>query len=165
MVAEALRKTLGTAGMIYVVIIGALTFGAFVSATDFAAFISDIVAQTPGGALGAILLMAVVLLVIGTFLDGMGTMLLTTPIFLPIIEAHGLSPIWFGIFLTRTMEIGLIHPPVGMNLYVIHGIARDISVMTIFRGVIPFLVADFIHIGLLIAFPAIAMWLPTVLGS
>jgi tripartite ATP-independent transporter DctM subunit len=165
MLADALRQTLRTTGMIYVVIIGALTFSAFVNITDFATFISHLVDRTPGGAIGAVLVMALVLLVVGTFLDGMGTMLLTTPIFLPIIQHYGLSPIWFGIFLTRTMEIGLIHPPVGMNLYVIHGIARDISVMSIFRGVIPFLIADFVHLGLLIAFPIIVMWLPTVLGA
>ena len=164
MLAEAFRQTLRTSGMIYVVIIGALVFSAFVSATDFSGLISSLVDKTPGGALGAILVMALTLLLIGTFLDGMGTMLLTTPIFLPIIESHGLSPIWFGIFLVRTMEIGLIHPPVGMNLYVIHGIARDISVMTIFKGVIPFLLADLLHLTVLILFPVVVLWLPSMMG-
>ncbi len=164
MLADAFRQTMKTSGMIYLVIIGALVFSAFVSATDFAEFISGVVDMAPGGAMGAIIVMAIVLLLIGTFLDGMGTMLLTTPIFLPIIESHGLSPVWFGIFLVRTMEIGLIHPPVGMNLYVIHGIARDISVMTIFRGVIPFLLADLLHLALLIAFPIIVLWLPNAMG-
>ncbi len=165
MLLEALTKTLQTAGMIYLVIIGALIFSAFVSATGFATYISHLVDAAPGGALGAVLLMTVVLLLLGTFIDGMGIMLLVTPIFLPIVQSHGLSPIWFGIFLVRTMEIGLIHPPVGMNIYVIHGIAKDIGVMTIFRGVIPFLLSDLVHLGLLIAFPMIALWLPQLLGA
>ncbi|HEV7692246.1 MAG TPA: TRAP transporter large permease [Hyphomonadaceae bacterium] len=165
MLIDALMKTLQTAGMIYLVIIGALVFSAFVSATDFAAFVSRLVDALPGGALGAVIGMAVILLVLGTFIDGMGIMLLTTPIFLPVIESHGLSPVWFGIFLVRTMEIGLVHPPVGMNIYVIHGIARDVSVMKIFSGVLPFLAADFIHLALLIAFPIIALWLPQILGA
>jgi TRAP-type C4-dicarboxylate transport system permease large subunit len=91
-------------------------------------------------------------------------MLLTTPIFLPITSELGMSPIWFGIFLVRTMEIGFIHPPLGLNVYVIQGIARDIPLPTIFRGIVPFLLADFLHLGLLIAFPALALWLPGVLG-
>ena len=165
MLVEALTKTLQTAGMIYLVIIGALIFSAFVSATGFATYISHMVDAAPGGALGAVLLMTGVLLLLGTFIDGMGIMLLVTPIFLPIVQSHGLSPIWFGIFLVRTMEIGLIHPPVGMNIYVIHGIAKDIGVMTIFRGVIPFLLSDLVHLGLLIAFPMIALWLPQLLGA
>jgi TRAP-type C4-dicarboxylate transport system permease large subunit len=72
----------------------------------------------------------------------------------------GLSPIWFGIFLVRATEIGFIHPPMGMNLYVIQGVARDVSLGQIFRGVLPFLGADFVHLLLIILFPAIALALP-----
>jgi TRAP-type C4-dicarboxylate transport system permease large subunit len=114
---------------------------------------------------GAILAMTAVLLVLGMFLDGMGIMLLTTPIFLPVIQEYGLSPIWFGIFLVRTIEMGFLTPPVGMNVYVIHGIARDIGVGTIFRGVAPFFVADLFHLAMLVAFPAVTLWLPSVLGG
>jgi TRAP-type C4-dicarboxylate transport system permease large subunit len=113
----------------------------------------------------AVLAMALALLVLGSFLDGMALMLLATPIFLPITNSLGLSPIWFGIFLVRTMEIGFVHPPVGMNVYVIHGLARDIPLTTIFRGIVPFLVTDFVHLGVLIAFPAMALWLPQLLGA
>lgn len=156
----SLRETLRTAGMIYLVIIGALIFSAFVSATEFGAFVADWVAGWPGGVFGAILGMTIILLVLGMFLDGMGIMLLTTPVFLPIIESYGLSAIWFGIFLVRTIEIGFLTPPVGMNAYVIHGIAKDIPLATVFKGIGPFFVSDLIHLGLLIAFPALALWLP-----
>jgi C4-dicarboxylate transporter, DctM subunit len=165
MLREAVRETLRTSGMLYLVIIGALIFSAFVSATDFAAAISSWISAVPGGAFGAILAMALILLALGMFLDGMGIMLLTTPIFLPIIEQYNLSPIWFGIFLVRTIEMGFLTPPVGMNVYVIHGIARDVPVGTIFRGVMPFFLSDLVHLALLIAFPMITLWLPSVLGS
>ena len=92
-------------------------------------------------------------------------MLLTTPIFLPIAVDLGFSPIWFGIFLVRTMEIGFVHPPLGLNVYVIQAMAKDIPLATIFRGIIPFLVADFLHLGLLIAVPALTLWLPSVTGA
>ena len=104
------------------------------------------------------------LLLLGSVLDGLALMLLTTPILLPITTAAGMSPIWFGIFLVRAMEIGFVHPPLGMNLYVIQGVAKDVSIQRIFRGVLPFLVSDFIHLGLLILFPAIVLWLPKVLA-
>ena len=166
MLREAIRETLRTSGMLYLVIIGALVFSAFVSATDFATLISSWIGDIPGGMYSAIIAMTVVLLMLGMFLDGMGIMLLTTPIFLPIVEQYGLSPIWFGIFLVRTVEMGFLTPPVGMNVYVIHGIARDIPVGTIFRGVVAVLHLATLSIWrVLIAFPALTLWLPSVLGG
>jgi C4-dicarboxylate transporter DctM subunit len=162
--AEALRQTLQTAGMIYAVIIGAQVFSAFVSVSGMPGAVSRFVAELDAGPLVAVAVMAAVLLVLGSFLDGMALMLLTTPIFLPIALGLGLSPIWFGIFLVRTMEIGFVHPPVGMNVYVIHGLARDIPLRTIFRGVLPFLGMDFLHLSVLIVEPRLALWLPGVLG-
>ena len=160
----ALRDTLKTTGMIYVVIIGALIFATFVSMSGLADAMSGWVTSLHSNPLVAVLAMALALLVLGSFLDGMALMLLTTPIFLPIVQHLGLSPIWFGIFLVRTMEIGFVHPPVGMNVYVIHGIAKDIPLTTIFKGIVPFLLTDFLHLGLLIALPALALALPTMLG-
>jgi TRAP-type C4-dicarboxylate transport system permease large subunit len=84
---------------------------------------------------------------------------------LPIISNLGLSPIWFGIFLVRTMEIGFVHPPIGINLYVIQGMASDVPLSRIFKGVLPFLAADFVHLGLLIAVPALALALPEWLAT
>lgn len=162
---EAVGETLRTAGMLYLVIIGALIFSAFVSATDFATLVSSAISATPAGVYGVIFMMVIVLIGLGMFLDGMGTMLLVTPIFLPVAQEYGLSAIWFGIFLVRTIEMGFLTPPVGMNVYVIHGIARDIPVGTIFRGVAPFFIADFAHLAMLIAFPMVALWLPTVMGG
>ena len=112
-IAEALRHTLRTAGMIYVVIIGAMVFAGFIAVTGITDTLSGAVSDFHASPLVAIVVMALVLLVLGSFLDGVALMLLTTPIFLPIAQQLGYSPIWFGIFLVRTMEVGFVHPPLG----------------------------------------------------
>ncbi|UVO54385.1 TRAP transporter large permease [Sphingomonas sp. SUN039] len=161
----ALEETLRTSGLIFAVVIGALIFSVFVSVTGLADTIGLWIGGLGLGTLGTVVVIAVVLLLLGSVLDGLALMLLTTPIMLPIIESMGLSPIWFGIFLVRAMEIGFVHPPIGMNLYVIHGIAKDVHLNRIFKGVVPFLGADLFHLALLGIFPAIALWLPKVLAG
>jgi C4-dicarboxylate transporter DctM subunit len=161
---EALRSTLLTSGMIYVVIIGALIFATFVSVTGITDMMAGAVTTFDASPVVAIIVMAAVLLLLGSFLDGVALMLLTTPIFLPIAVQLGYSPIWFGIFLVRTMEIGFVHPPLGLNIYVIQGIAKDLSLGTIFRGIIPFLASDFLHLALIIAVPALTLWLPSIVA-
>jgi TRAP-type C4-dicarboxylate transport system permease large subunit len=90
--------------------------------------------------------------------------LLTIPIVFPIISALGYDPVWFGIIIVMVVELGLITPPIGMNVFIIKGIARDVPLYTIFRGVTPFIVAQIILILILIAFPQIALWLPSTMG-
>ncbi len=162
---HAIRQTLRTSGMIYVVIIGALIFSVFISLTGIAGQVAVLLASVGGNRIVSLLVMAALLLLLGSVLDGLALMLLTTPILLPIIQQMGLSPVWFGIFLVRAMEIGFVHPPIGMNLFVIHGIAKDVSIGRIFRGVIPFLAADFVHLLLLIFVPALVLALPKALGQ
>jgi C4-dicarboxylate transporter DctM subunit len=162
---NTMAETLRTTGMLYVVIIGALIFSVFMSLTGLSDQIAAIMASLPGDRTVAIIVMAAILLLLGSVLDGLALMLLTTPILLPIVHTLGLSPIWFGIFLVRTMEIGFVHPPIGINLYVIQGIAKDVPLSRIFKGVLPFLAADFLHLGMLIAVPALALALPEWLGT
>lgn len=157
---HALQQTLRTTGMIYVVIIGAILFSVFMSVTGLAEQISGFVEQLPGGKWTAIIVITLMLLALGSVLDGLALMLLTTPILLPIVTELGFSALWFGIYLVRTMEIGFIHPPIGINLYVIKSIAKDVSLGRIFKGVVPFLAADLVHLSLLIAMPAMALALP-----
>jgi tripartite ATP-independent transporter DctM subunit len=161
---DSFADTLKTTGMLYVVIVGALIFAVFMSMTGLAAQISSLVHQLHGGPTVAIIVITVLLLVLGSVLDGLALMLLTTPILLPIVTSLGLSPIWFGIYLVRTMEIGFVHPPIGINLYVIQGIAPDVPISRVFKGVLPFLAADFLHLALLIAVPALALALPQALS-
>jgi tripartite ATP-independent transporter DctM subunit len=157
---SALEETLKTSGMIYLVIVGALTFAAFISVTGLTDAIGASIAGLGLGPVGTMLLVAVFLLLVGSVLDGLALMLLTTPILLPLVTDLGLSPIWFGIFLVRAMEIGFVHPPIGMNLYVIQGVAPDVPIGRVFRGVLPFLAADLVHLVLLVLFPVIALGLP-----
>jgi C4-dicarboxylate transporter, DctM subunit len=164
MLKEAFERTLETSGLILLVIIGALIFSVFVSVTGLAGAIGAAIESLNLGDFGTLVLIAVFLLVLGSVLDGLALMLLTTPILLPIVTETGMTAIWFGIFLTRAMEIGFVHPPLGMNLYVIQGIAKDISIQRIFKGVLPFLASDFVHLLLLLLFPATVLWLPELLG-
>ncbi len=157
---EALALTLRTSGMLYVVIIGALIFAAFMSFTGLAEQIAALVYGMNSGPTMTVIAIAVLLLLLGSVLDGLALMLLTAPILLPITTALGISPIWFGIFFVRTMEIGFVHPPIGINLYVMHSIAPDISIGRVFKGVLPFLAADFVHLAMLIAIPGMALALP-----
>jgi C4-dicarboxylate transporter, DctM subunit len=162
---EALAETLRTTGMIYVVIIGALIFSVYMSFTGLADQVAALMAGLGGGQMLAVVAMTLLLLLLGSVLDGLALMLLTTPILLPIVVNLGLSPIWFGIYLVRTMEIGFVHPPIGINLYVIQGIAKDTPLSRIFKGVVPFLAADFVHLCVLIAVPALALALPEWLNK
>jgi tripartite ATP-independent transporter DctM subunit len=161
----ALQDTLKTGGLIYLVIIGALVFAAFISVTGLTEAIGSAIAGLGFGPVGTMLLVALFLLVVGSVLDGLALMLLTTPILLPLVVGLGLSPIWFGIFLVRAMEIGFVHPPIGMNLYVIQGVAPDVPLGRVFKGVLPFLTADLLHLVLLVVFPVIALGLPQWLGN
>jgi TRAP-type C4-dicarboxylate transport system permease large subunit len=100
-------------------------------------------------------------LVLGCLMDAMAMIILTVPIIFPVIVQLGFDPIWFGIIIVMTVELGLIHPPVGMNVFVIKSVVKDVTFMTIFRGVIPFVVTDILRLVILIAFPIIALWLPS----
>ena len=161
----AVRDTASTSGLIFVIIIGALIFAVFMSVTGVATSIGTLIADLDAGRVVTTLVIALFLLVLGSVLDGLALMLLTTPILLPIVTGLGMSPIWFGIFLVRTMEIGFVHPPIGMNLYVIQRIAKDIPLSRIFKGVLPFLAADFVHVLLIILVPAIVLALPHWVGQ
>lgn len=161
---RALEETLKTSGLIYLVIIGALIFAAFIGVTGLTDAIGNAISGLGLGPVGTMLLVALFLLLIGSVLDGLALMLLTTPILLPLVAELGLSPIWFGIFLVRAMEIGFVHPPIGMNLYVIQGVAPDVPLGRVFKGVLPFLAADLVHLVLLVLFPVIALGLTQWVG-
>jgi TRAP-type C4-dicarboxylate transport system permease large subunit len=105
-------------------------------------------------------LIMVMYLILGCLMDAMAMIILTVPIIFPVIVQLGFDPIWFGIIIVMTVELGLIHPPVGMNVFVIKSVVPDVSFTTIFRGVIPFILTDLLRLVILIAFPIIALWLP-----
>jgi TRAP-type C4-dicarboxylate transport system permease large subunit len=90
----------------------------------------------------------------------MAMIILTVPIIFPVVTALGFDPIWFGVIIVMTVELGLIHPPVGMNVFVIKSVVKDVSFTTIFKGVLPFVATDIVRLIVLIGFPIIALWLP-----
>jgi TRAP-type C4-dicarboxylate transport system permease large subunit len=103
-------------------------------------------------------------LVLGCLMDAMAMIILTVPIIFPVVTALGFDPIWFGIIIVMTVELGLIHPPVGMNVFVIKSVVKDVSFTTIFKGVLPFVATDIVRLVILIALPAIALYLPHRMG-
>ncbi|MDP7626199.1 MAG: TRAP transporter large permease subunit, partial [Rhodospirillales bacterium] len=96
--------------------------------------------------------------------DTVAAMLVTMPFIFPLVTGLGYDPIWWGVILVMVMEVGMITPPIGMNVFIIYGAAKDIALKTIFRGILPFFYADLIRITLIILFPILALWLPTLLG-
>lgn len=160
----AIMETLVTTGAIFIIAIGAILLTRFLALSGFTAFIAEVVIEGQVNQLILILGTMAVLLFLGCFLDPIGIMLLTLPVFLPAVEGLHINLIWYGILMTKLLEIGLITPPVGLNIFVIKGIVGDkIPLETIFKGIIWFLVADLICVGLLVAFPQISLYLPSLL--
>jgi C4-dicarboxylate transporter DctM subunit len=102
---------------------------------------------------------------LGLVMEELSMVLLTIPVFFPVITGLGFDPVWFGILIVTIVEIGMISPPVGMNLFVINSLLPDVKLNAIFRGVWPFVMADVVRLGILIAFPAISLWLPSLMRS
>lgn len=153
---EALRTTVS----IFTVLIGALLFGYFLAITQSPQKITSILISLDLGNYGTLLLILAFFLVLGCILDAMAMIILLVPIVFPIITQLGFDPIWFGIIIVMTVELGLITPPVGMNVFVINSIAPDTNLLGIFKGVMPFVLIDLLRLALLIAFPAIVLYLP-----
>ena len=116
------------------------------------------------GSYGVLALIMLMYLVLGCLMDAMAMIILTIPIIFPVIKTLGFDPIWFGVIIVMTVELGLIHPPVGMNVFVIKSVVPDVKFSTIFRGVLPFIVTDLIRLVILIAFPLLATWIPRTMG-
>jgi tripartite ATP-independent transporter DctM subunit len=161
---EALLQATRTTAAVFTVLIGALLFGYFLTITQTPQKLTEFLTALGIGRYGVLALMMVMFLILGSLMDSMAMIILTVPIVFPVITAMGFDPIWFGIIIVMTVELGLIHPPVGMNVFVIKSVAKDVSFSTIFKGVLPFIVTDIIRLTILIAFPIIALWLPQHMG-
>jgi tripartite ATP-independent transporter DctM subunit len=160
---EALLETVHTTAAIFFVVVGAFIFSRFIVLTQFPNELSAWV-QHAGLSPFSILFAVIVLYVLlGTFLDEVSTILITVPVTLPLVTGLGYDGIWFGIFITVMCTIGLISPPTGMTVFVIQAQHPEIPVARIYLGTLPFLVADFVLVALLIWMPALALWLPAYL--
>ncbi|MDH6166861.1 C4-dicarboxylate transporter DctM subunit [Variovorax boronicumulans] len=161
---EALLSATRTAAAVFTVLIGALLFGYFLTITQSPQKLTEFLTGLGIGRYGVLALIMVMYLVLGCLMDAMAMIILTVPIIFPVIVHLGFDPIWFGVIIVMTVELGLIHPPVGMNVFVIKSVVKDVSFTTIFKGVLPFIVTDIVRLVILIAFPVIALWLPTRMG-
>ena len=160
LIVESLTEALRTSVAIYTILIGAILFGYFLAITQTPQKITAFLIALDIGAHGTLALILVLFVAAGCILDAMAMVILLVPIVFPVILDLGFDPIWFGVIIVMTVELGLITPPVGMNVFVINSIARDVSLPTIFRGVLPFIATDIVRLVLLVLFPAIVLFLP-----
>lgn len=161
---NALLETLLTSASLFIIAIGASMLTRFLALSGAGDYLSELVVAIGANELMLLVGISVVYLVLGMFLEPLGAMLLTLPILLPIIATTGFSLVWFGVLLTKFLEIGMITPPIGLNVFVIKGVVGDLATTsTIFRGIMWFLVSDLIVIVLLIAFPDIVLYLPSLM--
>jgi C4-dicarboxylate transporter, DctM subunit len=156
----ALVESARTTSMLFLILIGALMFAEFVNISSMPKDLIAFVTQwniSPIAVVGVIMLIYVLL---GTAMEELSMILLTVPVFFPLIVHLGLDPIWFGVLIVVVVEIGLISPPVGMNLFVLKTLLPQVSTGTVFRGVMPFFTVDCLRLAILIAFPVISLYLP-----
>jgi C4-dicarboxylate transporter DctM subunit len=160
---EIARRTVELMGFIMILVVGAMLFSYYLTLTGATQSLSEWMASLQVAPWVIIVGINIILLLLGCFLDSTAIILITTPLFLPIIVNMGFDPIWYGVILIINIEIAFITPPVGMNLYVISNIAPDVPLGSIMRGVIPFLLLALLAIALVAVFPQLALWLPSTM--
>jgi tripartite ATP-independent transporter DctM subunit len=158
---RSLLEATRTTAAVFTVLIGALLFGYFLTITQVPQKVTVFLTGLGIGSYGVLALIMIMYLVLGTLMDALAMIILTVPIVFPVIKELGFDPIWFGVIIVMVAELGLIHPPVGMNIFVIKSVVEDVKISTIFYGVLPFIVTDILRLVLLIAFPILALWLPS----
>jgi len=161
---EVVRETATNSGMIYLIIIGASMLTYFLSASHLPENLVEWIEHLDAPPLLVILGLYVMYIALGAVFDGFAAMVITLPFVLPVVTGLGYDPVWWGVIMVMVIEIGMITPPIGINVFVLHGMSKDIPLRTIFLGITPFLVADLIRLTLITVFPGLALWLPTLLG-
>lgn len=158
---ESIKSTLHMASMIFFIVLGAVLYSKFLAITGTPEMIARAAGFAGDNPFLLFFIMAIVFLILGMFVDSLGMMLLTVPIFIPLVQETGFSLIWFGIFVVKWVEIGLITPPVGMNAFIVKGVVGDrVKLGTIFKGLLWFVIAEFLIVALLTVFPEIVTFLP-----
>ncbi|MEM1432021.1 MAG: TRAP transporter large permease [Pseudomonadota bacterium] len=162
---SALLDTVKTTAMVFFILIGAHFFAPFLALTRIPVELANTVGELAIPAFAILMVIIVVYIALGTFMEGFAMMVLTVPIVLPIITTLGYDPIWFGIIMVLVLEMGLISPPVGLNVFVVKGVAPHVPLGQVYRGIMPFWLAMAVCVALLVAFPQIALFMPdTMLG-
>lgn len=160
---QSLDQTARTTAMLFLILIGAVVFSRFLAVTRIPFELSEVVAGLAVSRYVVMVLILFVLLILGTFVEGLSLMVLTIPILYPLVTGLGFDGIWFGVVLVVMLNIGMVTPPVGMNVYVTAAVAKDVPLMVIFRGVIPLWFAMIACVILLVVFPQIVTFLPNLM--
>jgi C4-dicarboxylate transporter DctM subunit len=159
----ALLESARTTAMLFMILIGALMFAEFVNITTMPTDLKGLVTRWNLSPLMVIAAICAIYVILGTAMEELSMILLTIPVFFPVVVHLGFDPVWFGIIIVCVVEIGLISPPVGMNMFVLKSLLPHISTATIFSGVMPFVYADVIRLAILVAFPILSLWLPSLM--
>jgi TRAP-type C4-dicarboxylate transport system permease large subunit len=158
------RETATNTGMLYLIIAGASIFSSFIAATKAPEVLVSQITALSLHPLAVILVLLVVYLILGCIFDSLAALVITLPFVLPLITGMGYHPVWWGIIMVIAIEVGLITPPIGVNVFVLYGIAETIPLKAIFQGIVPFFFAEVACILLLVVFPELVLWLPRVAG-
>lgn len=164
MLMEVLVETARNTAALFFVLIGAMLISHVVNIAGLPATLTSLILDAAISPTVVILVIVLIYIVLGCVLESISMVLLTVPVFFPIVTSLGYDPIWFGILVVMVVEIGLITPPVGMNVFVLSSVQPDIRAGTVFAGLIPFVAADFVRLALLVAFPVLALFLPSLMG-
>jgi C4-dicarboxylate transporter, DctM subunit len=156
---EVLAESARTTAMLFMILIGAMMFANFVNFTALPTDLKNLVTRFEVHPLAVVIAICVIYAVLGTAMEELSMILLTVPIFFPLIVHLGFDPTWFGVLIVMVVMLGMISPPVGMNLFVLNTLLPDVPLRTIFRGVWPFIIAQLLCLALLIAFPQASLWL------
>ncbi|MCI0509705.1 tripartite ATP-independent transporter DctM subunit [Chromohalobacter marismortui] len=156
---QSVQETLALSAVVFFMLVGAETLGYFISVSRISFTISDFLFGLDLAPIVVLLCILLLYFVLGMFMDSIAMLVITVPVVFPIIQSLGIDPVWFGIVTVLTVELGLITPPVGMNVFVIKAMAPHVGLGEIFKGVAPFIAADFVRLALLIAFPVLSLFL------
>src|SRR5438046_66551 len=159
----SLVESARTTSMLFLILIGALMFAEFVNITTMPGELRDLVRRFELHPILVVAAIMTIYVILGTAMEELSMILLTVPVFFPLVVHLGLDPVWFGILIVVVVEIGLISPPVGMNLFVLNTLLPQVPTRTIFRGVLPFMAADCVRLAILVAFPIISTYLPSMM--
>ena len=160
---EILVDSARTTGMLFMILVGALVFANFVNYTSMPADLKAFVTQYQISPISVVIAICVIYVVLGTAMEELSMILLTVPVFFPLVVGLGFDPVWFGILIVVVVQIGLISPPVGMNMFVVKSMLSGVSTATVFRGVAPFALAIVVLLAILVAFPDISLFLPRLM--
>ena len=160
---DALLESARTTSMLFLILIGALMFAEFINITTMPADLKVLVGRLGLSPVMVVSMICAIYVVLGTAMEELSMVLLTMPVFFPVVVQLGFDPVWFGIIIVCVVEIGLISPPVGMNMFVLKTLLPHVPTGTVFRGVMPFMWADVVRLAILVAFPIISLWLPRMM--